>query len=294
MSWFLHPEGVAKKKDEVDPLVPDPTNPNVMVSNKSANRPFLVYKEYRHKREKEHEEWAARKHERDERLARGEEVGPEEPDPTAEVEIGLWGLVRFLLSTIAIVMLTGKYVTGSYIWEYDGKWVQAKTYMTVKQQLFSDGTLAQYDGSDPNKPLYIAIDGDVYDVSSNRLTYGPGGSYNIFAGRDAARAYATGCFQTHLTHDIRDLDEKELQGLMHWKKFFKEHKTYLKVGTVIHVPIDPMSPIPLPCKSPKSGDGNPATSQDQENKEKEAKGDSDSRSAPKKGETTRDAVREEL
>jgi hypothetical protein len=34
MSWFLHPEGVAKKNDELDSLVPDPTNPNVMVSNK--------------------------------------------------------------------------------------------------------------------------------------------------------------------------------------------------------------------------------------------------------------------
>ena len=34
MSWFLNPEGIAKKKDEVDSLVPDPTNPSVMVSNK--------------------------------------------------------------------------------------------------------------------------------------------------------------------------------------------------------------------------------------------------------------------
>jgi len=34
MSWFFNPEGIAKKKDEVDPLVPDPTNPSVMVSNK--------------------------------------------------------------------------------------------------------------------------------------------------------------------------------------------------------------------------------------------------------------------
>jgi len=81
---------------------------------------------------------------------------------------------------------------------------------------------------------------------------------------------------------------------MHWKRFFKEHKTYFKVGTVIHVPIDPMSSIPPPCKSPKSGDGNPAISQDQKNKGKEAKGDLKSRSAPKKGETTRDAVREDL
>jgi len=294
MSWFLNPEGVAKKRDEAESLVPDPMNPNVMVSNKSANRPFLAYKEYRHEQEKKHEEWLARKRERDERLAEGEEVGPEEPDPTAEVEIGLWGIVKFLLGTLVIALLAGKFVTGSYLWEYDGKWVQAKTYFPAKQQLFSEQTLAQFDGSDPNKPLYIAIDGDVYDVSANRHTYGPGGSYHIFAGRDAARAYATGCFQTHLTHDVRELDDKELRGLVHWKKFFADHKTYFKVGTVKHVPIDPTSPIPEPCKSPKSGVGNPATSRKETNKEKEAKDKLIPRPVPKSGETAKDAVREEL
>lgn len=34
MSWFSNPEGVSKKRDEIDSLVPDPMNPNVMVSNK--------------------------------------------------------------------------------------------------------------------------------------------------------------------------------------------------------------------------------------------------------------------
>jgi len=98
-------------------------------------RAFVVgirYKEYRHEQEKKHEEWLTRKRERDEGLARGEEVGPEEPDPTAEVEVGLWGLVKFLLSVIVILMLTGKFVTGSYLWDYDGKWVQAKTYFPVR------------------------------------------------------------------------------------------------------------------------------------------------------------------
>ena len=94
------------------------------------------YKEYRHKQEKKQQEWAARKRERDERLAKGEEVGPEEPDPNAEVEIGLWGLVKFLLSTIVIIALTGKFVTGSYLWDYDGKWVQAKTYLPVRNVFF--------------------------------------------------------------------------------------------------------------------------------------------------------------
>jgi hypothetical protein len=31
------------------------------------------------------------------------------------------------------------------------------------------------------------------------------------AGRDAARAFTTGCFKEHLTHDIRGLSDKELK-----------------------------------------------------------------------------------
>lgn len=31
------------------------------------------------------------------------------------------------------------------------------------------------------------------------------------AGKDAARAYGTGCFSTHLTHDVRGLSEQELK-----------------------------------------------------------------------------------
>lgn len=34
--------------------------------------------------------------------------------------------------------------------------------------------------------------------------------FHISAGKDAARAYATGCFQTHLTHDLRELTESEI------------------------------------------------------------------------------------
>jgi len=82
--------------------------------------------------------------------------------------------------------------------------------------------------------------------------------------------------------------------LVHWKKFFADHKTYFKVGTVKHVPIDPTSPIPAPCKSPKSGDGNPATSQDEKSKGKEAKEEPNPWSAPKKSESMGDTVREEL
>lgn len=67
-----------------------------------------------------------------------------------------------------------------------------------------------YNGRDPNKPIYVAILGDVYDVTEGRRIYGPGGYYSFFSGRDASRAYVTGCFKTHLTHDVRDFDDKQM------------------------------------------------------------------------------------
>ena len=57
---------------------------------------------------------------------------------------------------------------------------------------------------------WLRISGDVYDVSANRRLYGPGGGYEFFAGKDAARAFVTGCFKEDLTHDIRGLDPKQM------------------------------------------------------------------------------------
>lgn len=41
------------------------------------------------------------------------------------------------------------------------------------------------------------------------LPLAKGGSYNHFAGKDAARAFVTGCFKSHSTYDLRGLSEKE-------------------------------------------------------------------------------------
>jgi hypothetical protein len=64
---------------------------------------------------------------------------------------------------------------------------------------------------------------------------------------DAARAFGTGCFKEHRTHDLRGLSESELQSVEHWKQFFRDHKSYYKVGRVNHPPIDPSSPLPPHC-----------------------------------------------
>lgn len=53
---------------------------------------------------------------------------------------------------------------------------------------FSDEELAQHDGSKgEDTKIYVAIKGAVFDVSSKRAMYGPGGGYHCFAGKDASK-----------------------------------------------------------------------------------------------------------
>lgn len=47
--------------------------------------------------------------------------------------------------------------------------------------------LAAYDGADDARPVYLSIDGKVYDVSANRRIYGRGGSYNMMFVGDGKR-----------------------------------------------------------------------------------------------------------
>lgn len=94
----------------------------------------------------------------------------------------------------------------------------------------------------------LAIKGDVFDVSAGRIHYSIGSPYHFFAGRDASRAYVTGCFSTHLTHDVRGFGDKELKALDGWHHFYATHPKYHKVGTVRLPAIDPTSPIPAPCQ----------------------------------------------
>lgn len=100
--------------------------------------------------------------------------------------------------------------------------------------------LSMYDGRNPNQPIYLSISSKLYDVSSSERIYGPGGSYSMLsvfvfalkalfgfirlfvmffrffslscrAGRDASRAFITGCFQEHhLTHDLRGIEPSQL------------------------------------------------------------------------------------
>ncbi|KAI9236655.1 hypothetical protein MVEG_04308 [Podila verticillata NRRL 6337] len=159
-------------------------------------------------------------------------------------------LAQTVLLGIIFFFLSSYLVTDTWLWGYNGKYANWRRWIPRKQLVFTQEELKQYDGSDPNKNIYLAIKGEVFDVTLGRPYYGKGGGYGFFSGRDASRAYTTGCFQTHLTHDLRGLNPQQLADIDGWANFYRNHAKYYKVGTVILDPIDPLSPLPEDCRAP--------------------------------------------
>ncbi|PVU87884.1 hypothetical protein BB559_005844 [Furculomyces boomerangus] len=168
---------------------------------------------------------------------------------------------KTIFSLILFNLAISYLLTESFFWGYQSKYTNWRNYIPKKALIFSPEQLAKYDGSNPNLPIYVAIKGDVYDVTLGKHWYGKGSSYNLFAGKDSSRAFATNCLsrKDHLTNDIRDLTKTELANLDGWISFFKNHQKYTKIGTVIHNPIDPNSPPPPKCVDahPKPNNKNP-------------------------------------
>ncbi|KAL8201111.1 hypothetical protein R6Q57_012450 [Mikania cordata] len=82
--------------------------------------------------------------------------------------------------------------------------------------------LQQYDGTDPSKPIYIGVRGRIFDVSTAKSFYGPGGSYALFAGKDATRALAKMSKNDEdVIGSLDGLTEKELGVLADWERKFE-------------------------------------------------------------------------
>ncbi|KAI0249626.1 progesterone binding protein [Lactifluus subvellereus] len=104
-----------------------------------------------------------------------------------------------------------------------------------KDDPFTQEELKVFDGQDPAKPVYVAIKGTVFDVSRKRDTYGPGGSYALFAGKDASRALGLSSLKPEdAVPDWSTLEEKDRKTLDDWHAFFT--KRYNIVGRIIDLP----------------------------------------------------------
>mmetsp|Transcript_98535 Transcript_98535/g.195458 ORF Transcript_98535/g.195458 Transcript_98535/m.195458 type:complete len:160 (+) Transcript_98535:126-605(+) len=90
--------------------------------------------------------------------------------------------------------------------------------------------LREFDGSDPQKPILLGVNGDVYNVWRGRDFYGKDGAYGAFAGRDASRQLAKNIVDES-EDDGQPLGKEELESLRNWKEFF--HFKYDHVGTLV-------------------------------------------------------------
>lgn len=98
--------------------------------------------------------------------------------------------------------------------------------------------LAEYDGrvlpnSNEKAPLFLAIHGRIYDVTAGWAFYGPGKTYHKLVGRDATRAFCTGCLEADcLISSTRGLAPKQLKEAQRWIELYEHHDKYKLVGAV--------------------------------------------------------------
>ncbi|KAI0482730.1 cytochrome b5 [Xylariaceae sp. FL0804] len=103
---------------------------------------------------------------------------------------------------------------------------------------FTPRTLLPHNGL-AGMPVYLAVRGRVFDVTSGRNFYGPGGPYENFAGRDASRGLACHSFdEDMLTKDLdgpldtlEGLGPDEFESLQGWEERFLSK--YLVVGRLV-------------------------------------------------------------
>lgn len=95
-----------------------------------------------------------------------------------------------------------------------------------------------YDGTQ-NRPVYLAVQSRVYDVTPGRQFYGPSGPYANFAGRDASRGLACGSFDEDMLTEnlhgpldtLKDLGDEEMEALRGWEEMFRGK--YTEVGRLV-------------------------------------------------------------
>ncbi|KAG8932473.1 hypothetical protein FRC02_001097 [Tulasnella sp. 418] len=105
-----------------------------------------------------------------------------------------------------------------------------------KTDPFTLEELRQYDGTEADRPIYVSLKGTVFDVSHKRDVYGPPtGSYRIFAGKDASKAFGLSSLKPEdAVPDWSDLEPKDKKTLDEWHAFFK--KRYNVVGRITDMP----------------------------------------------------------
>jgi len=137
-------------KKRVDPM-------GRLVAEKTANRPFFVHQDYKKKQEAEKAAQAERKRVRFEKIAKGEDVGR---DPDQESHL-FGNIIKLLLLTMLMGLYAGYFITGDPYWGYEHKWLTVRHWASLipdgTQKAYTEHQLLQYDGSNPERPILLAV-----------------------------------------------------------------------------------------------------------------------------------------
>ena len=108
-----------------------------------------------------------------------------------------------------------------------------KVSKTSGDRLFTAEELSVYDGN-RSTMIYLAVLGEVYDVTEGVGYYGPGQGYSCFAGRDGSRAFVTGNFTKEGARaDLEGLTPSEVEGVVHWRDFYRKEEKYKYLGKLV-------------------------------------------------------------
>jgi membrane-associated progesterone receptor component len=105
---------------------------------------------------------------------------------------------------------------------------------TAKQLRHFDGSINE--NTDDPKPVYLSVGGTVFDVSKGRDFYGPGGPYEVFAGRECGAALATMSFDESLLDDVsacENLGVGDKAELGNWLEKFEHYRCYPVKGRLV-------------------------------------------------------------
>jgi len=105
----------------------------------------------------------------------------------------------------------------------------------LKRGMMTAEMLAQHGGTNPKKSLYLAIMGEVFDVTKGKDFYGPpDGGYAFFSGKDGSRAFVTGEFnETGLIPDLEGFTASQYEGIVGWNEFYHKEEKYPFVAKLI-------------------------------------------------------------
>nr|CAG4650342.1 EOG090X0A5G [Sida crystallina] len=97
----------------------------------------------------------------------------------------------------------------------------------TEERIFTAEELSSFKG-DNGGPIYLAMLGQVFDVSRGVEYYAPGGGYAFFSGIDGSRAFVTGEFTPEgLIDDITGLSDQDYLGLKEWTEFYAKDYKYI-------------------------------------------------------------------